>query len=181
MPSVVRPPCRSRSSWPLRVSLTDSIHWRIQPIDPCRGASSRRSGPDQGSPKPAVTGPRSPAREALVPDQRQSRPQGAGAPGVGEQLRGDFAFADLGAGQAPGDGHPVGGGDQVQLQPPVPARVRRAVAVVRPSGQLGPLDRLPRGAARHRGGIDQPHRVVPARRLRGPGDRSPRPAAARPP
>jgi hypothetical protein len=43
-PSVVRPPWRSRSSWPLKVSLTDSIHRRIQPMDPWRGASSRRSG-----------------------------------------------------------------------------------------------------------------------------------------
>jgi hypothetical protein len=32
-PSVVRPPWRSRSSWPLRVSLADSIHCRIQPMD----------------------------------------------------------------------------------------------------------------------------------------------------
>ena len=84
-------------------------------------------------------------------------------------------------GQAPGHGHPVRGGDQVQLQPPVPARMRGAVAVGRPPGQLGALDRLPRGAARHRGGVDQPHLVVPRRALRGPGDPSPRPAAARPP
>src|SRR6266508_4480712 len=27
-PSMVRPPWRSRSSWPLRVSLTDSMRWR---------------------------------------------------------------------------------------------------------------------------------------------------------
>jgi hypothetical protein len=43
-PCVVRPPWRSRSSWPLRVSLTGSVHGLIQPMDPCRGVSSRRSG-----------------------------------------------------------------------------------------------------------------------------------------
>ena len=36
-PAVVRPPWRSRSSWALRVSLTDSIHCRIQPMEPWRG------------------------------------------------------------------------------------------------------------------------------------------------
>jgi hypothetical protein len=45
--------------------------------------------------------------------------------------------------------------------------MRRAVAVVRPPGQLAAPDRLPGGAARHRGRVDQPDRVVPARRLPG--------------
>src|SRR5271166_5858845 len=39
----VRPPWCSRSSWPLRVSLTDSIACRIQLIDPWRGAWPRRA------------------------------------------------------------------------------------------------------------------------------------------
>jgi hypothetical protein len=43
------------------------------------------------------------------------------------------------------------GGDQVPLQFPPPARMRRAVPVVRPSSQLRAPDGLPRGAARHRG------------------------------
>src|SRR2546430_12516042 len=47
-PSVVRPPWRSRSSWPLRVSLTDSIHRRIQPMGPWR---DRKHTPLNSSPR----------------------------------------------------------------------------------------------------------------------------------
>ncbi len=55
---------RSRSSWPLRVSLTLSIHCRIQPMEPCRGVASRRSGRIRRSPYPQAarssnSGPRS--------------------------------------------------------------------------------------------------------------------------
>jgi hypothetical protein len=35
-PRTVRPPCRSRASWPLQVQNVDSIHWRTGPSDPCR-------------------------------------------------------------------------------------------------------------------------------------------------
>jgi hypothetical protein len=56
------------------------------------------------------------------------------------------------------------GGDQVPLQSPPPARMRRAVPVVRPSGQLRAPDGLPRGTG---GGVDQPHRVGPRRALPG--------------
>src|SRR3984957_9795749 len=49
-PSTVRPPCRSRSSWPLRVSLTDSMacrnglrYWR-----PAGSGSPLRGGRGQG-------------------------------------------------------------------------------------------------------------------------------------
>jgi hypothetical protein len=38
-----------------------------------------------------------------------------------QQLVGDFAFAELGIGQAPGHRHAVGSGKQMQLQPPLPA------------------------------------------------------------
>ena len=47
--------------------------------------------------------------------------------------RGYLALADLRAGQAPGHRHPVRGRDQVQLQSPVPARMRCAVSVVQPT------------------------------------------------
>ena len=45
-PSKVRPPWASRSSWPLRVSLTDSISWRtvLSRASPCRAVSSLRDG-----------------------------------------------------------------------------------------------------------------------------------------
>src|SRR5215471_20957574 len=57
--------------------------------------------------------------EALVADEGQARPQRLVAGSVCEQFGGYLALADLGAGQAPGHGHPVRGGDQVQLQAPV--------------------------------------------------------------
>jgi hypothetical protein len=71
-------------------------------------------------------------------------------------MRGGLPLAELRVGQAPGHRHPLGGSNQVQLQSPVPAGMRSAVAVVRPPGQLRAPDRLPGGAARHRSGIDQP-------------------------
>ena len=86
---------------------------------------------------------------------------------VGQQFGGHLAFPDRGAGQAPGDRHPVRGGDQVQLQAPVPARMGGAVAVSGPARKFGALDGLAGGAARHRGGVDQPHLVVPRRRAAG--------------
>ena len=53
------------------------------------------------------------------------------------------------------------------FQPPKPAGVRGAVSVVRPPGQIGTLHRLPGGAARHRGAVDQAEIVGPRRALRG--------------
>jgi hypothetical protein len=63
-----RGPCRFRSSSPLRVSLADSIHCRIQPMDRRRGASSRRSGRTRCKPSPgSVQVLELPAREPLSP------------------------------------------------------------------------------------------------------------------
>ena len=66
----------------------------------------------------------------------------AGAGGVRHQLSGDFAFPDPGA-------------------------ARRRSTRSRPSGQFGPLECLPGGATWHRGGVDQPHLVLPGRHLAG--------------
>ena len=108
-PSVVRPPCRSRSSWPLRVSLTDSIHCRIQPIDPCRGVSSLPVRPDQVQPVPGGDQVLELASgEPLVPDQRQARPQRAGPGSVGQQFRGSLALPDLGSARHHATGIPSG-------------------------------------------------------------------------
>ena len=49
-----------------------------------------------------------PAREALVPDQGQARPQRAGAGGVREQVRGDLAFPILGSARHHATGIPSG-------------------------------------------------------------------------
>jgi hypothetical protein len=61
----------------------------------------------------------------VIADQG-SRP---GVTGEIEQAGGAFALADLRVGQASGHRHPLSGGDQVQLQAPVPAGMRGAVAV----------------------------------------------------
>jgi len=78
-----------------------------------------------------------------------------------ERGRGHLVLADLRAGQASHHRHPVGGRDQVQLQASAPVRMRRAVPVAGPSGQVAALDGLPGGAARHRSSTDQPSRVAP--------------------
>ena len=89
--------------------------------------------------------------ESLVADQGQPGLRRTDTAGVREQLAGDLAFPGLRIGPAPGRRHLVRGGDQVRLQSPGPARMRGAVPVVRPTGQLRAPDGLPRGAARHRG------------------------------
>jgi len=97
--------------------LTDSIHWRIQPIEPCRGCLVAAVRAHQVHLVPgADQALELPARQALVPDQGQSRPQRPDAGSMREQVRRHLAFADLGAGQAPGHRHPVRGGEQVQLE-----------------------------------------------------------------
>ena len=59
--------------------------------------------------------------------------------GDGEQVLADLPFPDLRVGQAPGDRHAVGGGEQVELEAPVVAGVGGAVAVAGQTGQLGAL------------------------------------------
>src|SRR2546421_12392093 len=87
MPSVVRPPWRSRSNWPLRVSLTDSIHCRIQPMDPVPGRLVLAVGADQVQPEPGGDQVLElAAGEALVADEDQAWPQRAGAGCVGQQF-----------------------------------------------------------------------------------------------
>ena len=66
--------------------------------------------------------------------------------------------------QDPGHRHAVRGRQQVQLEAPIPARVASVIAVAGPAGQVTAPDRLPRGAARHRGGVQQPPLVPPRRR-----------------
>ncbi len=77
------------------------------------------------------------------------------------------AFAELGVGQAPGDGHALGGGDQVEAQAPEEAGVAAAVSVAEVSVQVGAFDGLAGGRAGQRGGVDQPQVVVPGRHLPG--------------
>ena len=54
-----------------------------------------------------------------------------------EERLGDFAFADLGVGEAPDDGHSVGGADQVEPESPKVSRAGGAVSVASMAGQFG--------------------------------------------
>ena len=77
-------------------------------------------------------------------------------------------------------GSPCGSGDQVQPQPPEPAGVRRAPAVLGPAGEAGALLGFAAGAAFDGGGVDQPDVVVPRRALacQSAGDTGDRPRGA---
>jgi hypothetical protein len=61
------------------------------------------------------------AGQALVRQDDHLVAQRPDVTGMAEQVGGHVALAELGVGQAPGDRHALGGGEQVQLQAPVPA------------------------------------------------------------
>src|SRR4029453_3022188 len=98
--------------------------------------------------------------EALVAQDDQS-PAQPGALMV-QQGRDDLTLTQFGAGQAPGDREPVGGGQDIEPGAPEVGGVALAVAVAGMAGQLRPVDRLAAGRARHRGGVDQAELVTPA-------------------
>jgi len=102
--------------------------------------------------------------EALVGQHRRAGTQSPGLHGGGDQVQTDVSFADLRVGQTPRDGHPVRGGEQVQLESPVEPGVRRAVAVAGVSRQVRAVRGLPRHPARDRGGVDEAQLVAPRRR-----------------
>jgi hypothetical protein len=85
-------------------------------MDPCRGCLVLAVGADQAQPESGGDQVLELAPgEALVADEDQPGPQHACTGGAGQQLARDLAFPDLRVGQAPRHGHPVRGGDQVQL------------------------------------------------------------------
>jgi hypothetical protein len=137
-------------------------------MDPCRGTSSRRSGRTRRSPNPLLSRPSNSRPAKPLSPIRVS-------PGRSAAVRAAWASSAAATSRSPScglarhqaTGIPSGGGEQIQLQPPVPARMRRAVPVAGPPGQFGALHRFPGGAARHRRGIDQPHLAVPGRDLPG--------------
>src|SRR5438445_7878154 len=73
----------------------------------------------------------------------------------------DLALGLVGGGQLEGDRHPVGGGQQVELEAPEVARVRSAVAVGSMLGELRSPHCLARLPAGDRGGVDKPQPVAP--------------------
>src|SRR6266702_8545481 len=64
----------------------------------------------------------------------------------------DLAFPQPGMGQAPDDRHAVGGGDQIQPEPPEEPRMAGAVSVAGMPGQIRALHGLAAGRARQRRG-----------------------------
>ena len=95
---------------------------------------------------------------AVVGDEGLARP---GDPGRGDHVRADFALVGFRAGDRERDRQPCRGGDKVQPQTPEVPRMRRAPAVLGPSREVRALLGLAAGAALHRGGVHQPHVVVP--------------------
>jgi hypothetical protein len=90
-----------------------------------------------------------------------SRPLGRQS-GVGRQdAHQRFSLIGFRAGQREPDRQATEGGDQVQAQTPEVARMRSAVPVFGPSGQLGAFDGLAGTAAFDRDGIGHPHVVGP--------------------
>ncbi len=133
-PAGVWPPWRSRSSWPLKVSLTDSMTWRsgLRNRAPGRSSSPLRAGQQLG--------------QARV---------------VCEDVDQGLPLVGFGAGEGVADGQAVQGAQQVQPQPPEPAGMGGAVAVLGPSGQIRPVRGLAGAAALDRGGVHYPDVVVP--------------------
>jgi hypothetical protein len=143
--------------------MTASIHWRTRAILPKRSGSSLRSGRTRWAPGRSVR----PTGEALV---GQDHLPGPGQVMVAFQQCGHhLPFPELRVCQAPGDGHALGGGDQVEPESPEVAGVAAAVAVSGVPGEVGAFDGLAGGRAGQRGGVDQPEAVVPGRHLPGQG------------
>ncbi len=112
-------PCRSRSSWLLKVWLIDSMTCRkgLNRCAPGRSVSPLRAG--RNSLRPASASARSNSVVVvLVADQGLTWPV-AGQVGVRmEDLQQGLAFVGFRAGQRESDGQPAQGGDQMQPQAP---------------------------------------------------------------
>src|SRR5690242_9084489 len=119
MPSSVRPPCPSSSSWALRVWLTDSMTWRsgLNSSFPVLGASPlRRPEQHQATVRDCLL--EVPAEVVLVPDQGLT---GAGVHQSGVDLQhGEqgLALVGLRSGDGEHDGQAVQGADQVEPKAP---------------------------------------------------------------
>src|SRR5918998_2628276 len=82
-----------------------------------------------------------------------------------EDLRGDLAFADVGASKLKADRHPVGCADEHEPKSPVMAGVRATPTVRGVASQLRPPSGIARLAARDRSAIKQPQPVAVRRRF----------------
>lgn len=80
--------------------------------------------------------------------------------GAGQNIEEDLAFIRLGPGQCVPDREPVQGGDQVQAQPAKVARMRRAVPIFGPPGQIRTAGSFSGSAAFHGCGVNDPHIIA---------------------
>lgn len=146
--------------------MTASIHCRTRAIFPRRTGSSLRSGRTRWAPSRSLTKASNsfPAKPLVREDHLSLADEVVAA----FQQRGHHSpLAEFRAGQTPGDGHALGGGDQVEAKAPEEARMAAAVAMTAVPCQVRAFDGLAGGRARQRGGVDQPQVVVPGRDLPG--------------
>src|SRR6266545_268246 len=101
--------------------------------------------------------------EAFVADDDLLAGEEPLAAGAVEHRRGDLALGLVRRGQAEADRHPVWRAQQIQPQAPEVARMRGAVAVGGPAGQLRALAGLARLAARHRRGVQESEPIAERR------------------
>ena len=75
-PAMVRPPCRSRSSWPFRVSLIDSMIWRsgLKKRLACSGGFAGPGGAEQGDAGVGQFGFEARGRHCSCPRSRSGQP-----------------------------------------------------------------------------------------------------------
>ena len=162
-PAMVRPWWCSRSSWPLRVSLIDSMICRrgLKNRWPGCGVLAFAGGSEQGDAVLGQGGFEGVAVVVFVADDRRR------CPGVrhesrcgGEDLDQHVTFVGFGPGQRPPERQSVHGAQQMQPQTPEVAGVRGAVAVLGPPGQIRAFDRLGRASTLHGGRVDHPQIIV---------------------
>lgn len=133
------------------------------------GGLAARGGAHQGHSPLVELGLQLLGAVALV--GQQGLPAGGGQ--AGQHVEQDLALVVGGAGQRPGHGQPVGGGDHVQAQAPEPPGVRGAVPVPGPPCQVRASDRGAGAGALHGRGVGQPQVLAPG--AGGPGQRADQP------
>ncbi|KPC69174.1 hypothetical protein ADL26_19230, partial [Thermoactinomyces vulgaris] len=83
--------------------------------------------------------------------------------GGGEQVDEGLALVGFRSGERPGDRQAREGADKVEAQAPEEPRVRSAVAVLGPSGQVGAAGGLAGAGAFDRRRVGHPHIIGPGR------------------
>src|SRR5664280_1339553 len=145
----VCPPCRSRSSWPFRVSLTGSRSLAFLGRSDESCALAGKEALELG------------AGVALVGQDDLARPM-AEQIGVDlEEVPGHLPLVDLGIGQCEGNRKASWRTDQVQSQSPEVAGVAGAVSIAGEPGEITSSGRRTGASALHRRGVDHPGVVIP--------------------